>query len=86
MNGPQKLCVWLALNKVTMGVFAAELGTSGAAVSRWANGVNVPGRSWRQKIQEVTAGYIEPPDWLREPGAVPGRGMLSRTKREHEAA
>jgi hypothetical protein len=83
VNGPQKLRVWLAVNKVTMDVFAAGLGTSGAAVSRWANGVNMPGRHWREQMRQATLGYIDPPDWLREEGALPG--LVTRRTKEPAA-
>lgn len=85
LNGPQKLRVWLAVNKVTIDAFATQLGTSGAAVSRWASGIHLPSRHWMQCMQEMTLGYIEPPDWLREAGPVP-RGKVPAIKRERIAS
>ena len=86
VNGPQKLRVYLAHHKLTINVFAARLGTSGAAISRWANGVNMPGRHWMRLIQEETLGFIEPPDWLREEGVLPGSRTIPASKPERETA
>jgi len=63
MNGPQKLRLWMQMNKLTHAQFGKTVGTTGTSVFRWVSGLHRPRWSQIRKIREATEGFVTGDDW-----------------------
>ena len=64
-----RLSEWLQQTRTQRSVFARELGTSPATVTRWCQGERAPSRYFARKIVAATNGAVTFADLYGEPSS-----------------
>lgn len=63
LEGPMTLTKWLKLKPMLASEFAAYMGVSTSAVSRWLNGHRIPRPEQMRMIYVLTKKRVRPQDW-----------------------
>lgn len=60
------LTEYLDLHAIPQHRFAAAIGASQPAVSKWVSGISIPRRRTMLRIEEATDGAVPPESWMRD--------------------